>query len=179
MVENGRVYGPCPCTRISQTRRAKALVLWSWEVSFGQSESQFTVSEMETRQPNGLCPGLGILNQAGRGGQPRYGGESRYLPERGKDKRKSFGRAMRNGTVGRMLGWVTMELGVLAGCPLRFSRSWGWTPPWGPGSAEPQLTVGARLSLCLPHPTCDVGRTLPELRGSDMKEVRTIARCGL
>lgn len=49
--------------------------------------------------------------------------------------------------------------------------------PWQYRATD--LTVGTRLSLCLPHPTCDVGRALPELRGCDMKEVRTIAICGL
>lgn len=42
-----------------------------------------------------------------------------------------------------------------------------------------KLTVGTRLSLCLPHPTCDVGRTLPELRSCDMKEARTTANRSL
>lgn len=83
-----------------------------------------------------------------------------------------------------MLGWVAMELGVLAGCPVRYSGNRGWTPSWGPGSVEsPSLRVncGGRAESVPPSPLPVMWWELRDwnLKGCDMKEVRAIVRRGL
>lgn len=60
-------------------------------------------SEVETRQPNGLCTGLGILNQAGKG-QSRYGGESRYLTKAGGRQREELWRGNEKWNCGKNVG---------------------------------------------------------------------------
>lgn len=85
--------------------------------------------------------------------------------EQGEDKERSFGGAMRNGTGGRALGWVSMELGVLAGCPFRYSGSWGRTPSWALAVQSHRADCGRKAESMPPSPYLRCGAYPPGVAG--------------
>lgn len=107
--------GPAPA-EISQIRRAKVLVMWSWEVSFGQSESQVRRLCERNKASSGLCTGLGITNQAGRG-QSKYRGESRFLTRAGRRQKEEFWQGNEKCNSGKDVGVAGHEV-----------RGVGWLP---------------------------------------------------